>query len=142
MSIRAWHIMREKLAVGRDTTVKDAAHRIISSGQPGLPVVNSKMEVIGIITEFNILGAIREGLDLGEISVARIMTTEPTVADSNTSINDLIQMMLLENFTIVPITNNNKYVGLVSRHMIMDAYLSPHFYLFLNEDRKGPFLCK
>ncbi len=142
MPLRARHIMREKLAVGQDTTVKDAVHRIISSGQPGLPVVSDQMEVIGIITEFNILGAIREGMDLGEIPVARIMSKEPTVADINTSINDLIQMMLLENFTIVPIVKNNKYVGMVSRHMIMDAYMSPHYYLFLNEDRKGPFLCK
>ncbi len=142
MPLRARHIMREKLAVGQDTTVKDAVHRIISSGQPGLPVVSDKMEVIGIITEFNVLGAIREGMDLGEIPVARIMSKEPTVADINISINDLIQMMLLENFTIVPIVNNNRYVGVVSRHMIMDAYLSPQYYLFLNEDRKGPFLCK
>lgn len=64
------------------------------------------------------------------------------MADRDISINDLIQMMLLENFTIVQIVHNNKYARLLSRHMIMDAYLLPHYYLFLNEDRKGPFLYK
>ncbi len=57
------------------------------------------------------------------------MSKEPVVADVNTTLNDLILMMLLENFTLVPIVNNGKYVGLVSRHMILDAYFSPHFYL-------------
>ncbi len=142
MTMVAWQIMREKLAVGHDAVVKDVAHRIISTAQPGLPVINEQHEVVGIITVFNILGAIREGMDLEQITVARIMTKEPVIADINTSINDLIQMMLLENFTIVPIVNNGKYVGLVSRHMILDAYLSPHYFRFLNREQKAPFLCK
>ena len=48
--------MREKLAVGRDTTVKDASHRIISGSQPGLSAVSDKIKVVGIITEINMQG--------------------------------------------------------------------------------------
>ena len=44
------------------------SRRIISISQPRLPVVSDKLEVIGSIGEFNILGAIRESLDLDNIT--------------------------------------------------------------------------
>ncbi len=141
MTMLAKHIMREKSAVSSATTVKDVVHRLISSGQPGLPVVNDTREVIGVITEFNILGAIREGMDLEKITAERIMSKNPTTADIHTPMSDLIQMMLLDNFTIIPIENNKQYVGVVSRYSIMDAYVSPHFMNFAAGDRKGPFTC-
>lgn len=141
MTLCAKHIMRQKVSVGPTTTVKEVAHRIISTGQPGLPVVNDEMEVIGIVTEFNVLGAMREGMDLDTITAARIMNTEPTTASVDTSGDELIQMMLLNNFTIIPIVNNNQYVGVVSRHTIMETHISPYFAKFTSRDRKGPFVC-
>jgi len=141
MFISARHIMRKKISVGTDTNVKDAAHKFISTGKPGLPVVDENMEVIGIVTEFNVLGAMREGLDLEKITVLRIMSTSPTIADMNTSCNDVIEMLLLNNFTIIPIVSNKKYVGMVSRHTIMDAYLSPRYTNFASQERVLPFTC-
>lgn len=142
MEMRAKHIMREGVYTGPDTSVKDVAHKIISTGLPGLPVVNSRMEVMGIVTEFNVLGAMREGFDLETITATRIMNMEPITADITTSANDLIQMMLLNNFTLIPIVSNNRYAGVVSRHIIMDAMLSPFYANFTARERKGPFVCK
>lgn len=127
MALQAKNLMRKKIAVGGDATVKEAAHKMISTGLPGLPVVNGQMEVVGVITEFNVLGAIREGMDLEKISAARIMTVDPVTADTNTSCYELIQMMLLNNYTVIPIVNNGKCVGVVSRLSVMDANLSPRY---------------
>jgi CBS domain-containing protein len=142
MKMLAKHIMRDRISVGSDTAVKDIAHRLISTNLPGIAVINDKMEVIGVVTEFNVLGAMREGMDLEKITAQRIMSTSPVTADINTSSDDLIQMMLLENYTIIPIVHNNRYVGVVSRHTIMDTYLSPFYEKFTSRDRKGPFVCK
>ena len=127
MALRAKDLMRKKVAVGTGTTVKEAAHKMISTGLPGLPVVNDKMEVVGVITEFNVLGAIREGMDLEKIPAARIMTAEPVTADFNASCYELIQTMLLNNYTVIPIVNNGKCAGVVSRLSVMDANLSPRY---------------
>lgn len=127
MALRAKDLMRKKVAVGRDTTVKEAAHKMITTGLPGLAVVNDQMEVVGVVTEFNVLGAIREGMDLEKISVGRIMTVHPISADINTGCHDLIQMMLLNNYTIIPIVNNAKCVGVVSRLAVMEANLSARY---------------
>lgn len=127
MALRAKDLMRKKVAAARDTTVKAAAHKMITTGLPGLPVVNDQMEVVGVVTEFNVLGAIREGMDLEKISVERIMTIHPVTADINTGCHDLIQMMLLNNYTIIPIVNNDKCAGVVSRLSVMDANLSARY---------------
>lgn len=141
MALRAKQIMSERISVGPDTTVKEAARKMMSYGQPGLPVVNDNMEVVGVITEYNVLGAIREGMKLNTIPAARIMTTEPTTADIDTSSEDLIQMMLMNNFTFIPIVNKNKYVGMVSRHSIMDACVSPDYNAFSYCEQKDLCAC-
>lgn len=141
MAIRAKHIMSGKISVGKDTAVRDAAHKMISHGLPGLPVVNDAMEVVGVITEFNILGAVREGMNAGEITAERIMTRNPTIADVNTTTNDLIQMMLLNNFTIVPIVNNGKLAGVVSRFSIMDSLVAPDYSIFSARELKEALAC-
>ncbi len=127
MALRAKDLMRKRVAVGTDDTVREAAHKMISTGMPGLPVVNDRMEVVGVVTEFNVLGAIREGMDLEKISAARLMTTDPVTADTNASCHDLVQMMLLNNYSVIPIVSNGKCVGVVSRLLVMDANLSPRY---------------
>ena len=141
MALRAKQIMSERISVGPDTIVKESARKMMSYGQPGLPVVNDNMEVVGVITEYNVLGAIREGMKLNTIPAARIMTTEPTTADIDTSSEDLIQMMLMNNFTFIPIVNKNKYVGMVSRQTIMDACVSPDYNSFSFCDQKDLCAC-
>jgi CBS domain-containing protein len=135
MALRAKDLMRKKVSVGRDSTVKEAAHKMISTGLPGLPVVNDKMEVVGVITEFNVLGAIREGMDLEKITATRIMTAEPVIAEVNTSCHELIQMMLLNNYTVIPIVSNGKCAGVVSRLSVMDANLSARYSSITSRER-------
>jgi len=141
MALRAKQIMSERISVGPDTSVKDAARKMMSFGQPGLPVVNDKMEVVGILSEFNVLGAIREGMNLSTITAARIMTTNPATADIDTAAEDLIQMMLLNNYTFIPIVNKDRYVGMVSRHAIMNACVSPDYNTFAFSVQKELCAC-
>jgi CBS domain-containing protein len=128
MALHAKDLMRKKAVVRTDASVKEAAHKMISTGLPGLPVVNDRMEAIGVVTEFNVLGAIREGMDLEKTAAARIMTPQPITADANTSCHELIQIMLVNNYTVLPIVKNGKCVGVVSRLSVMDANLSPRYY--------------
>ncbi len=142
MAVNAWHIMREKISVRPDASAREIAHKIISSGLPGLPVVSDTLEVLGMVTEHHVLGAIREGLDLDKVEVSKLMMNAPVQADINTSADVLIEMMLAHNCcSVIPIMNKKKYAGLVSRHMLMEVYTSPHYSRFAHRERKGPFVC-
>ena len=67
MNISAWHVMREKIKVGPDTTAREVTMKIISSGLAAMPVVGDAQEVLGVVSENAILDAIREGQDLESI---------------------------------------------------------------------------
>jgi predicted transcriptional regulator len=142
MAMHAWHIMKEKISVGPDTSAQDVALKLISSGLPALPVVNDDQEVLGMATEHAVLNAIRQGLDPEKVTASSIMIKAPITADINTSPDELMELILKHNCcAVITILNNNKYAGVVSRNMLMDIYTSPHYFRFAQKDRKGPFVC-
>lgn len=139
--INAKHIMlmHRRVAVRPDATGREIAYGFMSTGLPGLPVINEDMEVIGIVTEFDLLGALREGIKLDEFTAKKIMSKKPITADTETPAEKLIEMMLENNFTVIPIVRDKKLVGVVDRFSIMDAYVEPKgfpgFYRYFEEQK-------
>ena len=142
MTICSWHIMKEKIFVEPAATALEISNKITSSGLPGLPVVSETQELLGMVNELHILEAIQQGIDLETITASQLMVKPPLVADANTTPEELISMQLANRCcAVIPIIKNGKYVGLVSRHMLMDVFTSPHYVRFAQKDRKGPFAC-
>ena len=106
----------KKTWVERSTNGRDIAHKLLSSRLTGIPVVDDKdsRQVIGVITEMNLLGIFREG-----------MNPQDFTADINTPAEELIDIMVENNFTMIPITKNSRLVGVVDRCSMMDFYMSP-----------------
>ena len=142
MGINAWHVMREKISVGPDTTALEVAMKIISSGLAAMPVVDGAREILGVVSENAILDAIREERDLEGIPASTIMVPAPIVVEADTATTELISLLLKSCCSIVLVVKDNKYVGVVSRHMLMDIFTSPHYARFAAKDRKAPFSCK
>jgi CBS domain-containing protein len=133
--------MREKIKVGRDTTAREVAMKIISSGLAAMPVVGDSQEVLGVVSENAILDAIREGQDLEGIPASKLMVPAPTIVDADTSTDELINLLLKGCCSIIVVVKNKKYAGVVSRHMLMDIFTSPHYSRFASKERKTPFAC-
>ena len=142
MGICAWHIMREKISVQPDTTAREVAMKIISSGLAAMPVVGDNQEVLGIVSENAILDAIREDQYLESIPASKLMVHAPVIADAGTSTDELITLLLKSCCSVVTVVKDKKYVGVVSRHMLMDIFTSPHYVRFAAKERQAPFACK
>jgi len=142
MNISAWHIMKEKISVAPDTTALEVTMKIISSGLAAMPVVDGNHEILGVVSENAILDAIRNEQDLESIPASSIMVPAPIVADAATPPNELINLLLKSCCSVVTVVKDGKYVGVVSRHMLMDIFTSPHYARFASKDRKAPFACK
>jgi arabinose-5-phosphate isomerase len=131
--IRAKYIMRRGAAIKPDTMATEVVSRLCATGLPGLAVINDQLDVVGVITDFDLLGAVHEGMQLENFTADRVMTKEPITADIDTTDFELVKMMLVNHFTIIPIVKDNKYVGVVSRLSIMDTYVSPVCYEMLKD---------
>jgi len=142
MPINAWHIMKEKISVGPDTPALEISNRITSSGLPGLPVVNESQELVGMVNELHILETIQKCTNLETVTAGQLMVKPPLVADANATPEELVAMQLANRCcAVIPIVHNGKYVGLVSRHLLMEIFTSPYYARFSQKDRKGPFVC-
>lgn len=128
--IIAKHIMfmHRRASVRPSATGREIIYKLISTGLPGLPVINENMEVKGIVTEFDILGNIREGMRLDEITAERIMSKDPRTTDLETPAEKIIEMMLEYNLTMIPITKDKKLMGIVDRASLIEAYAAPDLY--------------
>ena len=142
MALQAWHIMKEKISVEPETSAQDVALRLIAAGMPALPVVNDEHEVLGMATEHAVLNAIQQGLDLEKVPASSIMVKTPIIADINTSPDELARLILKHNCcAVITIVKDGKYVGVVSRSLLLDIFTSPHYSRFASKERKGPFVC-
>jgi CBS domain-containing protein len=141
MGIGAWHIMKEKVSVDPDTTAQDAAMKIISSGLAAMPVVDGDRKVLGVVSENAILDAIREDKDLALIAASAIMVPAPIIADADTPPKELINLLLKSCCSIIVVVRDGKYIGVVSRHTMIDIFTSPNYPRFASKDRKAPFQC-
>jgi len=142
MGINAWHVMREKISVTPATTAREVAMKIISSGLAAIPVVDGNRQILGVVAENAILDLIREEKDLDAVKAEAIMVPAPIITDADTPTDELINLLLKSCCSVVAVVKDNKYVGVVSRHMLMDIFTSPHYSRFAAKDRKAPFACK
>jgi CBS domain-containing protein len=53
------------------------------------------------------------------------MSKEPITAGIETPVEYLIEMMLENNCSIIPIVKDKKLVGVVDRHSIIDVFVEP-----------------
>ena len=128
MLVRCTQYHKKRVSVSLNETGKEIAHRLITTRLPGLPVVDSESkQVVGIVTEFDILRALKNGADIDNLTAEMLMSSKPVTADIETSADDLIDLMLASNSTMIPVTKNNKLAGIIDRCSIMEGYMAPGY---------------
>ena len=127
--------MSPQVIVARENTNAEAiSARLLSGEFNGVPVVDGRGTVIGMVTAIDILKAIRKNGNkkLSTIVAKDIMTPNPSVVRTNTPIEDIIDIMIQKEIVLVPVvedsnTNNNKLLGVVARLDIIREKLNEDF---------------
>ncbi|HET9110385.1 MAG TPA: CBS domain-containing protein [Ktedonobacterales bacterium] len=107
--MRARDIMtHEVITIGPEATLHDAARLLSEYNISGAPVVDGSGQMIGIITEADLLG--KEGK-----TVADIMTARVTTAQEDTPVEMIAQILTSNRFKRLPVVRSERVVGIVSR---------------------------
>ena len=118
-------IMRSEIhSVSPDDRVIHARRRMIDEDIARLPVINNGL-LIGMISDIDIafsLAKIKRLFPLGkqkhqldELLVNDVMKTPVISAESNKTIKDIAELMMEHQIGSIPITENKKIAGIVSR---------------------------
>jgi len=112
----------KKNTIGRDLVIK-----LLSGMYSGLPVVDDKGKVVGVVSEFDLLKAIRNGKALEQVKAEDIMSKNPICVSENTPVEDVIDLMIKHNIIRVPVVRNDNLVGVISRCDILSSIVEPEF---------------
>jgi CBS domain-containing protein len=97
------------------------AVELLSTHTSGAPVVNGKGKFIGFISEFDVLGALESGKDLGKLKAEAIMNKKPIAVRESTTIAEAVKIMRDKHLLNLPVEKNGKVAYSVTRHDLLRA---------------------
>lgn len=98
--------------------------QILAGQYSGMPVIDGISRVVGIISEFDLLKAIQKKLVLNATPIEQIMTQSPMTVDVKDGLETVLDIMIQKGFIRVPVTEQGKLAGIISRSDILMAYYS------------------
>jgi len=121
--LTARDVMRENvITVGAEASLHDAIELLMQHKISGLPVVDAKQRVIGVITEKDMVKLLYEPRGklkkVGDLMVQKVVSFEV-----DTPLVEICDCLMSESFRRVPIVDNGKLVGLISRADLMPTLL-------------------
>ena len=104
----------EIITITKDATMQHVIRLLVTRGITGLPVVSDDMEMLGIVTEKDVLKMLYDR-NVNIKSAEALMTPNVTSFDENEDLIAVFKGLVENNFRRVPILSQGKLVGIISR---------------------------
>ena len=118
------------VAASRTTTARDIAIQMFLGGFSGMPVTERDGTIIGLVTEFDIIRAVRACKPVATTVAEAIMTRDVVTVDVATPLEEVVDVLEKQRFLRVPVIENGCLVGVVSRPDVLRWLIEPNFMTF------------
>jgi CBS domain-containing protein len=127
--LKARHVMNRWVTAATPRAIgRDLALQLLSGMHSGLPVVDGKGKVIGVVTEFDLLRAVHEGKDLQTVKAEEIMSRTVMCAQENDALDDIIAKMMEHHIIRLPVVGEDgKLIGVIARPDLLRHLIEPEF---------------
>jgi len=105
--------------VSPEATIDEAISLLLDHRVSGLPVVDGDNQLLGVITEFDIIDLVYKA-DIEESIVADYMTKEVNSLDVEASLDEAANIFCNNSIRRVPIVREGRLVGVLSRHDLIN----------------------
>ena len=132
--ITAEGIMSEAVVtVPENIFIKDAVHLMLRERINGVPIVNSDKKIVGILTLTDFFHLIGRVLDSGDcdfleevlackkLKTSEIMSKQVFTIAPSMALDEIISIMMEKKIHTFPVVENDKLVGIIGRHDILNA---------------------
>lgn len=89
----------------------------------GLPVATADGQVLGVLTELDLLHAWQRGDDLRAVTAAQVMHPRPIYVEPDTDLDTALAFMEEWQVRRLPVCENGRLIGVISRADILRAAL-------------------
>lgn len=107
------------ITASRGTNANILARQLLTGQFSGLPVVEEDREVVGIVSEFDLIQALLEGKDLSLLKAEEIMNTPALCVTEESPLLHVLKLMMEHRIIRLPVVRNRKLVGMISRPNIL-----------------------
>ena len=130
-SITAKDIMEKPvLAATPQASLRDVAIQLVTNEFSGMPVAATDGRVVGVVTESDIVRILIEGKHLENLTAGEVMTGPPITVNVDTPLEEVMKKLEDNRIVRVPVTNQDRLVGIIARRDVIRAILEPEFIAF------------
>ena len=116
---RCHNVMKsDVVTIKEDATVDDAIALLLQHNISGLPVVDERNHLLGIVTEYNLMQSVTRP-DLKSESVKSIMTASVITVDEDTIPLKVVGLMQKHHIRRIPVVRNDVLVGVIARRDLL-----------------------
>ena len=127
LKMKAREIMEKRVvAATRQYNARDLAVLMHSGAFSGVPIIDPGSQIVGMVTEFDILKALAEKKDLHTLKAEEIMSPLPLGVEENATAEEVILMMIEHKVIRIPVVREGKLLGIISRTDILDHMIDSH----------------
>lgn len=107
--MKAEDVMTTKVITVTEQQTKQQVARLLAQHRiSGLPVVNADNAIVGVVTEYDVVG--KAGQTVADIMSRGVISVTP-----DTDLEDVSHILVHENIRRLPVLDNGKLVGIISR---------------------------
>ncbi len=119
-------LMFKPHCINQNTPVMDAICEILNSGQRAAPIVNDEGNLVGIITDYDIMKRVGTSEIMKDVKVSKIMTRNPITIDKNESIGKARSLMRKYNIgRLIVLDKEGNPTGIVTEDDILRKIFKP-----------------
>lgn len=124
-SLTAAQFMTQDVVYFSKSVKAQSVAAAITTGNFGsVPIVDSDLKPIGIVSEYDLLKAMRMGKNLSETYAGEIMSKPPVTVDTEAPAAEIMKVLEDKHLIRVPVVDQEgKLVGMLARRDIMKGYL-------------------
>lgn len=107
-------VMRKNVVVAKpDVTIKEAS-QVMGDMHIGSLIVRKEEDILGILTERDVLLAVAKGLSPEETSIDEIMSKKVVTIEADKKLDEAVDLMVKNKIKKLPVLDGKKLVGIIT----------------------------
>ena len=117
-------IMEKQVQSAEKDTKAEMIASYMMEGFGSVPIVDENNKLVGIVSEFDLLAALRKGKKLQDVAAGEILTPNPVSVTQDTDIVTLMDVLQNNHLIRVPVLDKvGNLIGIVARRDLLRGYL-------------------
>jgi CBS domain-containing protein len=112
------------VTVGPDERAWEVAETLARIDLTGVPVVDGDRQLLGVITEFDLIRALRAGSDLRDLAARDLMQSRTLYVEPETELEQAADLLLDYQVHRLPVCRGGRLIGVVSRGDVLWSMLT------------------